>query len=378
MNDKGASTAEQAGLSLGVDQVIHVYGRWTLPHLADLERRIEAFPWPNRDAVVWEFGAVETLDTGGAWLLHRTLDALRQGGKQIVLRHLSPEHAELMQVVAASFATVPIAPFLPQPGPLERVGRLAWRGLGELRDAISFLGESLMTFLFALTHPKHFRWRTLLKRLELDGYNALPIVGLLLFLMGGVIAYQGATQLRLFGAQIFIVDLVGISLLREIAPLVTAIVVAGRSGAAYTAEIGTMKVTEELDAMRTIGIPPMELLVLPRIAAMVIALPLLTVFADGVGIFAGMLVAFDQLGVRFAEFISRFREAIALKHYLIGLSKAPVFALLISLTGCYQGFRVRGSVESVGRNTTTSVVQSIFLVIAFDAFYSIVVSWWNL
>ncbi|MDC4206287.1 MAG: ABC transporter permease [Candidatus Manganitrophus sp.] len=247
-----------------------------------------------------------------------------------------------------------------------------------MRDALAFLGESLTILLSALIHPRQFRWRTLLKRIELDGYNALPIVGLLLFLMGAVIAYQGADQLRVFGANIFIVDLVGISLLREIAPLVTAIVVAGRSGAAYTAEIGTMKVTEEIDALRTIGISPMELLVLPRIAALIIALPLLTVFADGIGVFAGMLVAFDQLGIRFAEFVSRFQEAIALKHYLIGLSKAPVFALLISLTGCYQGFRVRGSVESVGRNTTTSVVQAIFLVISFDALFSVVVSWWNL
>jgi len=214
--------------------------------------------------------------------------------------------------------------------------------------------------------------------LQIDGVNALPITGLLTFLIGVVIAYQGAEQLRKFGTNIFIVDLVGISLLREIAPLLVAILIAGRSGSAYAAEIGTMKVTEELDAVRTLGIAPMDLLVLPRALALVIALPLLTVYADVLGVFGGMLIASSQLNVSFTEFTSRFEEAVAVRHFLIGIGKAPFFAVIIALVGCYQGFQIRGGVDDVGRHTTISVVQGIFLVIVFDAICSILLNWWDL
>lgn len=213
---------------------------------------------------------------------------------------------------------------------------------------------------------------------ELDGVRALPITGLLTFLVGIVIAYQGAEQLKKFGTNIFIVDLVGISLLREIAPLIVAILIAGRSGSAYAAEIGTMKVTEELDAVRTLGISPMNLLVLPRVLGLIIALPLLTVYADVVGVFGGMLIALGELNVSFVEFVTRFEEAVPLRHFLIGLGKAPFFAALIALVGCYQGFQIRGGVDDVGRHTTISVVQGIFLVIVFDAICSILLNWWDL
>ncbi|WDT75902.1 MAG: MlaE family lipid ABC transporter permease subunit [Candidatus Manganitrophus sp.] len=370
--------ASQEGISLGEDQVVYFDGDWTLPQLADLERRLADFAWPASPELIWDLGGIQAIDTGGAWLLQRTLDTLQQKGRRVALRRLSPAQAELMQMVARSGSAIQFSAPLPRMGGLERIGRLVWREGTELRDALAFLGESVMRFFFTVAHPRTLRGRALLKRVELDGFNALPIIGLLLFLVGTVIAYQGAEQLRALGANIYVVDLVGIALLREVAPLITAIVIAGRSGAAYTAEIGTMKVTEELDAMRTIGLSPMELLVIPRITALVISLPLLTVFGDLIGVFGGMLVSYGQLGIRFDEFISRFREAIALRHYLIGIGKAPVFAIIIALVGCYQGFQVRGSVESVGRNTTTSVVQAIFLVIVFDALFSILLSWWKL
>ncbi len=368
----------EAGISLGEDQVVYSSGYWTLPHLANLERRLARFPWPKTPELIWDLGGIQAVDTGGAWLLQRTLNALQQEGRRVVLRRLSPAQAELMRMVARSWAEGHISAPPAQPGRLERIGLLVWREGIQLQEALAFLGESVMTLLRTFARPRTLRLQALLKRLELDGYHSLPIIGLLLFLVGTVIAYQGAEQLRPLGADIFVVDLVGISMLREIAPLVTAIVIAGRSGAAYTAEIGTMNVTEELDALRTIGISPQELLVIPRIAALVIALPLLTVFGDLIGVLGGMLVAFGELGIRYTEFISRFREQIALRHYLIGIGKAPVFAIIIALVGCYQGFQVRGSVESVGRNTTTSVVQAIFLVIVFDALFSILLSWWKL
>jgi phospholipid/cholesterol/gamma-HCH transport system permease protein len=206
------------------------------------------------------------------------------------------------------------------------------------------------------------------------GFDALPIVGLLSFLLGIVVAYQGADQLRQYGANIFVADLVGLSMLREFAPLIVALIVAGRSGSAYAAQIGTMCVTEEIDAMRTLGISPLELLVLPKIFALLVALPLLTVFADALGVFGGMLMARAQLGVGFDEFLVRFVKAVSPTAYLIGICKAPVFAFIIAVVGCFQGFRTSGGADSVGRQTTLSVVQATFLVIVADALFSIAFS----
>ena len=193
-------------------------------------------------------------------------------------------------------------------------------------------------------------------------------------LLGVVVAYQGADQLRHYGANIFVVDLVGYAMLREFAPLISAIIIAGRSGSAYAAQIGTMVVTEEVDAMRTIAIDPTELLVLPKILALALALPLLTVFADITGVIGGMLMARSQLGVGMHEFVDRFGQVLQGPSLLIGLGKSVVFAVIIAVIGCFQGFRTRGSADSVGRQTTLSVVQSIFMVIVADALFSVVFS----
>lgn len=206
------------------------------------------------------------------------------------------------------------------------------------------------------------------------GFDALPIVGLLSFLLGIVVAYQGAGQLRQYGANIFVADLVGLSMLREFAPLITAIIIAGRSGSAYAAQIGTMSVSEEIDAMRTLGIAPLDLLVVPKVIALVIALPLLTAFADVLGVFGGMIMARAQLDVGFGEFLDRFVKAVSMTSYLIGICKAPVFAAIIAVVGCFHGFRTKGGADGVGRQTTRSVVQSIFLVIVADALFSVAFS----
>jgi phospholipid/cholesterol/gamma-HCH transport system permease protein len=206
------------------------------------------------------------------------------------------------------------------------------------------------------------------------GVSALPIVGLLSFLIGVVVAYQGANQLRQYGANIYVADLVGLSMLREFAPLITAIIVAGRSGSAYAAQIGTMTVTEEIDAMRTLGIAPLDLLVLPKLIALMLALPLLTVYADVCGVAGGILMAQAKLGVGHVEFLDRFVNAVDTSTYLIGVGKAPVFAMIIALVGCFQGFRTRGGPDSVGRQTTRSVVHATFLVIVADALFSIIFS----
>ncbi len=357
--------------------VVNCRGVWTLANLPELERHSGRLRWPDAPDVICDVGEVTAMDTGGALLLQRSINGLRQMGRTVTLQGLKPEFAELVRLVETR------APLNHTAGRRrrrweEQVARTV-RGRKEaVVDGLGFLGETVVTLGRALLRPKSIRWRALLRIVEVDGVRALPITGLLTFLVGVVIAYQGAEQLRKFGTNIFIVDLVGISLVREIAPLIVAILIAGRSGSAYAAEIGTMKVTEELDAVRTLGISPIDLLVLPRAFALVIALPLLTVYADVLGVFGGMLIASSQLNVSLTEFVARFEEAVAVRHFLIGLAKAPFFAMIIALVGCYQGFRIRGGVDDVGRHTTISVVQSIFLVIVFDSICSVLTNWWDL
>lgn len=365
----------EASLHAGEDGVLRLAGTWKVYHLAGVERRLEGFRWPGGTALRFDAGGVEGMDTAGAWLLARTLKSLRASGRETALSGLRPEFSGLVNLVSES--TEADRPDEPRrrPGRLERIGREAWDSLFAGMGALSFLGESQMAFFRSLAHPGRIRWRTILFNMETAGLRALPITGLLVFLMGVVIAYQAAVQLRQFGANVYIVDLVGITMLREISPLVTAIIVAGRSGSAYTAEIGTMVANEEVDAIRTMGISPIDLLVVPKTLALVVALPLLTVYADFLGVLGGMVMAHSQLGVGYADFLNRFQDAIGVKHYLIGVVKAPVFAVIIALVGCYQGFRVSGGAEAVGRHTTVSVVQSIFLVIVTDAFFSIVFNW---
>lgn len=261
-----------------------------------------------------------------------------------------------------------------KPAMLERVGHRADAAWVQTLALLGFVGESAMALVGWLAHPARIRWRPILFNLRSGGLDALPIVGTLSFLLGIVVAYQGADQLRQYGANIFVADLVGLSMLREFAPLMTAIIIAGRSGSAYAAQIGTMSVTQEIDAMRTIGIAPQEMLVLPKFLALLMALPLLTVFADLLGVGGGMLMARAQLGVGFAEFLERFSKAVSVTSYLVGLGKAPVFAAIIVLVGCFQGFRTRGGADSVGQHTTQAVVQSIFLVIVADALFSVAFS----
>lgn len=360
------------------ENVIHCRGRWTLPCLAELQRQGESLRWPEAPQVVYDASQITAMDTGGALLLQQSIDMVRHRGRKAALQGLRPEFAELLRLVGTQWGRVGHEVTERHAGWIERTERALRHHGDSVMRGLAFLGQSTVAMLQAFRRPGSIRWRALLKVLELDGVRALPITGLLTFLVGVVIAYQGAEQLRKFGTNIFIVDLVGISLLREIAPLIVAILIAGRSGSAYAAEIGTMKVTEELDAVRTLGISPTHLLVLPRTFALVIALPLLTVYADVLGVFGGMLIASSQLNVSFTEFVDRFEEAVALRHFLIGIGKAPFFAMIIAMVGCYQGFQIRGGVDDVGRHTTISVVQSIFLVIIFDAICSILLNWWDL
>jgi len=377
VTSKPSWTRPEAKVGIGGAGVLRCEGSWTIPNLSALSRALAGVQWPRTPKLACDATQITAMDTGGAVVLHRLVMQLRREGRQVTIEGLRPEFAEILRMVSSNWNRIGL-PATTRPGWAEQVDQAVSKWTKQAVSALGFIGESTVGIWRSLNAPSGIRWRALLRGLELDGFNALPITGLLSFLIGVVIAYQGAEQLRKFGTNIFVVDLVGISLLREISPLIVAILIAGRSGSAYAAEIGTMKVTEELDAVQTLGLSPVQLLVLPRVLALVIALPLLTVYADGLGVFGGMLIASNQLNVSFTEFVDRFEEAVALRHFLIGIGKAPFFAFIIALVGCYQGFQIRGGVDDVGRHTTTSVVQSIFLVIVFDAWCSIVLSWWEL
>lgn len=358
-------------------QELALSGRWTARGIGTIAQQLTTLRPAKTEPVVADGAQIEAMDSAGAWLLQKLLRRLRTEGVDVSLRGLQPKFTRLMDAVAEQLteqAKQPAPAAQPTPSALERLGRSAWPIVEEIIGLLTFVGETAVALAHSLSRPQSIRWRPILFNIRRAGFDALPIVGLLAFLLGVVVAYQGADQLRLYGANIFVADLVGISMLREFAPLITAIIVAGRSGSAYAAQIGTMQVTEEIDAMRTLGIAPQEMLVLPKLVALVIALPLLTVFADVLGIVGGMLMAQSQLQVGYVEFIDRLIKAIVLSTFLVGIGKAPVFALVIVIVGCFQGFRTRGGADSVGRQTTRSVVQSIFLVIVADALFSIVFS----
>ena len=370
-----ASDIPQASIELDLrDNIVRCGGEWRLAGIANLEAKLNALKWPRVEALKFDVTHITAMDTAGAWLLKRTMHRLETDGCLVNMIGLRAEQEALMSVLNLSELLAP--PYAePRKTSLERVGLAVWPHVQQAIAMLEFFGEFVLVMMRSVAQPRRIRWRTILYNLQHAGYYALPIVGLLSFLMGIVISFQGAGQLQRYGANIFIADLVGLTILRELAPLMTAIIVAGRSGSAFAAQIGTMKVTEEIDALRTIGVAPMELLVLPKVLALIIALPLLSVYADVMGVLGGMVMAKTQLGVSYTDFLARFDDAVKLSALLVGLGKAPIFAAIIALVGCFQGFQVGNSADSVGTQTTMSVVQSIFLIIVADALFSITFSW---
>ena len=256
----------------------------------------------------------------------------------------------------------------------ETIGKQVYEIYKESINFINFVGKVFYFFIYSILNPNKIRFKAMLKYIDTSAVNVLLIVGVTSFLVGVVIAYQGAVQLEKFGANIFIVEMICITMFREIAPLVTAIVIAGRSASSYTAEIGAMKITDEIDAMRTMDFEPTLFLVLPRIFALVIALPLLVFFADIIGIFGGMVIAYSDLDITFVEFVNRMGQEVPVKHLLIGVFKSIFFGVAIAIIGCYRGFQVQNNTTSIGKFTTISVVNAIFVVIALNAIFSVILT----
>jgi phospholipid/cholesterol/gamma-HCH transport system permease protein len=360
----------------GSDPVI-LSGSWTTPYLADIESKFISLADTEAGAELQlDASAITAMDTGGAWLLHRLLTRLAEQGVTAHPVGLRREYSELLSLVKARLKKPETKEeSCRKPGLLEWLGRRTWAYLDEGAALLAFLGETCIALLRTLKRPSRIRWSALFSNLQHAGAEAIPIISLLSFLLGIVIAYQGGIQLQIYGANIFIVEIVSLTMIRELAPMMTAIIVAGRTGSAYTAEIGMMQVTEEVDALRTLGISPMDMLVLPKLFGLIVVLPLLTVVADAMGIFGGMVMATRLLDISFQDFLDRIPQVVPVQGFLVGLSKAPVFAMIVAIVGCFQGFQVSGSAESVGRQTTVSVVHAIFLVIVADAAFSILFSW---
>jgi phospholipid/cholesterol/gamma-HCH transport system permease protein len=348
-------------------------GRWNMASAVRLQVDLETLQGPSGGVVELDAAEITGIDSTGAWLLYRTLKRLQSEGLDTRLVNASPTVAEMLDQMAANDVPHP-APERAENGLIRvvrHVGETTEEIYWEVIDGIAFLGLVMQTLAGTLLHPSRLRLTPLVFHMEKVGLNALPIVGLISFLIGVVLAYQGATQLQKFGAEVFVVDLIGVSVLREIGILLTAIVVAGRSGSAFTAQIGSMKVNEEVDAMRTLGLDPIQVLVIPRTLALVLMLPLLAFFSDIMGLLGGGLMAWSVLDVSPGQFIERLNGSIGMWTFWVGIIKAPVFGLLIALVGCYEGLQVANSAESVGSRTTRSVVESIFLVMIVDAVFSI-------
>ena len=337
---------------------------------------IENLTWAEAGrspATAIDIGAVERLDTAGAYEIVRLERLLAKSGHPPAIIGASELQRGLLETVRTHLPEdggqpVPHRTFADR---LESFGRGTAKGVGQAVAMTGFLGQVVATIAYLIFHPRQVRWTAMVHHMQQIGLNAVPIVSLMAFLIGVVLAFQGAAQLRQFGAEVFVVDLIAISILRELGILLTAIIVAGRSGSAFTASIGSMKMREEIDAMRTLGLDPVTILVVPRTLALILMLPVLGVIANFSGLIGGALMSWIELGVSPGVFQTRFANNTDVWHFGVGMIKAPFFALIIGIVGCYEGMQVEGNAESLGRLTSQSVVLSIFLVIAADALFSI-------
>lgn len=352
---------------------VRLAGSLTVASAGEAFTRLERIrPVTGRPMVV-DLAGMSAMDTSGAWLIHHFVRLWREAGSDARYENASRDQQILLEQAEAHQVA---APPPPKPSPLF-IRELAYIGESTLRIAdrfgslLAFFGLVLARFGRQIIHPRRIRWVSLTNQMEQIGLNALPIIGLMSFLIGLVLVQQGAFQLRKFGAEIFVVDLVSISTVRELGVLLTAIMVAGRSGSSFTAQIGTMRLTEEVDAMRTIGVDPVDTLVLPRLFALVLLMPLLVFYASMLALVGGVIFGWLSLGIPVDTFLARMRTTITMDDFLVGMIKAPVFGMIIAVAGCFEGMQVSGDAASVGERTTISVVESIFMVIVLDAFFAV-------
>ena len=363
------SNADFSREKVGDAVILRFSGNLSLSCMGDFPKRLRSV-----DGAVdkLDLSGVRRIDTVGAWLIHRFAEE-----KGANVEGLSPDASHLLEQVSVADEQVAMRPakttaFIRVLG---EIGDATVVSLRTLYGLLGFFGATCIAFFNVIIHPRRFRFNATVQRFEVVGVSALGIIGLMSFLIGLVIAQQGAVQLRQFGAEVFTINLVGRITLRELGVLMTAIMVAGRSGSSFAAQIGTMKLTEEIDAMRTIGVSPMEALVLPRVMAAVLMMPLLGFYSSVIAIIGGGLLCWISLDIPPVTFIQRIREVVPITDLYVGLVKAPVFGAIIGIAGCFQGMLVESDAEQVGKRTTSAVVQAIFLVIVLDAFFAVFFTW---
>jgi phospholipid/cholesterol/gamma-HCH transport system permease protein len=368
----GEPTLERVAQGDGI--ALRASGAWTAQHARSLEHMVEAAGdrEQGQASVLIDVSKVAKLDTFGAWLIERLRRSLSQGGIEPDVAGLSADYSSLVDEVRRVGATEsPATPRLSITGMLESVGRNVVQIGHTLIALVEMTGALVVASARVVAHPSRFRLTSMVHHIEQVGWRAIPIVMLITFLIGCIIAQQGIFHFRQFGADVFVVDMLGVLVLREIGVLIVAIMVAGRSGSSYTAELGSMKMREEIDALRTMGFDPVEVLILPRILALLVALPALAFIGAMAALYGGGIVAWLYGGVDPDAFLFRLREAISIHHFVVGMIKAPFMALVIGIVASVEGLLVQGSAESLGQRTTSSVVKSIFLVIVMDGVFAI-------
>jgi phospholipid/cholesterol/gamma-HCH transport system permease protein len=368
--------AKQAHIDISVTNsdgclMISPRGNWTVYTIGAVDEQLRALPKTQCPPVI-DLGQLEEIDTAGAYLLDRTAHQTSETPEDLkfVGRHETAER--LLYQVREARQDVP-----PMPGRengfvdwLARVGRGTVEGLREGVRTLSFVGQTISVCAGIIVRPSKFRATATVSVMEEAGLDAIPIVMFLTFFVGMVVAFIGATTLETFGATIFTVELVGISMLREFGVILTAIILAGRTNSAFTAQIGAMRMRQEVDAMQVLGLEPMEVLVAPRVIAMLVMTPILAFLATVAGIFGGLLVSWLALDIGPTLFLSRLVSTVPIENFWVGMSKAPFFAMVVALIGCRQGLGVGGSVQSLGTSTTNSVVQALFSIIVIDAVFA--------
>jgi phospholipid/cholesterol/gamma-HCH transport system permease protein len=361
--------------SSGDALTLKLAGAWRMDNIQQVEAALAQFSAGDQRRLIVDCRNLESLDLAGAWLLHKRLDEVRAAGGKVEFQDKPPSHfAFIEEITAKELETTEVKeePSHPLRDAVAWVGRKAVDRKDQTTEALGFFGRIAVTSLRAARGFHHLRIPSVARHVYETGIQAIPIVSLIAFLISIIIAYLSAQQLQQFGAEIYTVDLVAIAVLREMGVLLTAIIVAGRSGSAFAAEIGVMRLNDEVDALQSMGVDYFEVLVLPRLIGLFIALPLLTIVADATGLLGGALLSWIKLGITFDQFIPRVQSALAPTTFWAGLIKAPVFALLIAMVGTYRGMQVRDTSRELGRLTTVAVVQSIFLVIFADAVFAIV------
>jgi len=350
-------------------------GSWTAEHARTLEPMIDAVTHKKAAVrtVAIDVQRIDRIDTYGAWLLERALRSWSSQGCDTRIVGLSEDHRGLFEKIQAGTHKLTPSPRRPNPviATLESVGKTMTLVAADVMLLVQMLGALIVAFLRVLMRPHTFRFTSMVNHLERVGWNAVPIILLMTLLIGAILAQQGIFHFRTFGADIYVVDMVGVLVMREIGVVIVCIMVAGRSGSAYTAELGSMKMREEIDALRTMGFDPVEVLILPRILALVIAVPILTFLGSMAALYGGGLVAWLYGGISPTVFMNRLHDAVSIQSFEVGMIKAPFMAIIIGLVACVEGLQVKGSAESLGTKTTDSVVKSIFLVIVLDGAFAI-------